>query len=379
MIVNELKIDEVERLVEEVSLQSMFALPWFVKALAIQRPFRFLHIQTTRNEFLVSIVLDSFRLRGLRIYNNAISFSPPQPLNIHVSSQDVSICLEKTKEYICNTYACKELSIIQYPHDPPLLNGIPSLEKWHIMDEGQDLFLDLSIDLPTLYYSMAKRHRYVLRKITGLNNEDVIEIKPEKLTNIGYRLEIGNDIRNLRDFYSLWMITFKKMKKQLSKERIHRVAESFKFENYARSIDILSSKGLCNIFLLYKGDTPLCGAVLYMSNNFLRVKQSYWSAGASTQVAKKLGAPLLLQWMIIKWLKEKHYMKYFLGGLDPDNPYSGPTLFKMGFGGSIIKGKRAIYRDAILRYVFWIGHNLYTRIPMKQKITSSLLKLILEK
>ncbi len=78
---------------------------------------------------------------------------------------------------------------------------------------------------------------------------------------------------------------------------------------------------------------------------------------------KKIPAAYLLQWVAIKEAKKRGCKVYdFWGYSDPvkypKHPYSGPTLFKMGFGGD--KQEYVKTQDYIISQKYWINYIIET-------------------
>jgi len=84
---------------------------------------------------------------------------------------------------------------------------------------------------------------------------------------------------------------------------------------------------------------------------------------------KKIPASYLLQWKSIKKAKKRGCKIYdFWGYIDPvkypKHPYSGPTLFKMGFGGD--KEEYLKTQDLIISKKYWINYIIETIRKIKR-------------
>ena len=78
------------------------------------------------------------------------------------------------------------------------------------------------------------------------------------------------------------------------------------------------------IFIAYKNKTPISALIGTAMGN-----TGIYLLGATNEEGMKLKASYLLQWEMIKWLKQKDIIRYDLGGIDPiNNP--GVYEFKTG-------------------------------------------------
>jgi lipid II:glycine glycyltransferase (peptidoglycan interpeptide bridge formation enzyme) len=94
-----------------------------------------------------------------------------------------------------------------------------------------------------------------------------------------------------------------------------------------------AAEGRGQLFFAYLDDTVLAGAfVTYLG------KKGLYKDGASTREHREVQAPYLLQWQIMRWLKERGVESYDLHGVPPADRLDDPThklqplvQFKSGF------------------------------------------------
>ena len=78
------------------------------------------------------------------------------------------------------------------------------------------------------------------------------------------------------------------------------------------------------IFVAYKNQIPvsaLVGSAMGETGIYL--------LGATNEIGMQNKSAYLLQWEMIKWLKEKNFTRYDLGGIDPEN---NPGVYKFKIG-----------------------------------------------
>lgn len=102
---------------------------------------------------------------------------------------------------------------------------------------------------------------------------------------------------------------------------------SVNIDVFARVQTLLTEDLRPQVFLCYDSGVPVAGAVVDVSGTTAR-----YVLGATTDTGLRLRASYLLQWEILKWLREREVVEYDLGGIDPKrNP--GVHHFKKGLGG----------------------------------------------
>lgn len=124
----------------------------------------------------------------------------------------------------------------------------------------------------------------------------------------------GNDLELYRDFLVLYnqMLARKKFKEYVDPIRMGKMHEE------------LDDEYKLKIFIAYKDNIPVASVVGSAIGN-----TGIYLLGASNEIGMKNSGSYLLQWEIIKWLKQKGCQRYDLGGINiDDNP--GVYKFKSG-------------------------------------------------
>lgn len=105
------------------------------------------------------------------------------------------------------------------------------------------------------------------------------------------------------------------------------------------------------------------GKVIAASYGIFWSNMAFYHHAALLPEYKKIPAAYLLQWEAIKEAKKRGCKVYdFWGYSDPvkypNHPYSGPTLFKMGFGG--YKDEYVKTQDYVISQKYWINYIVET-------------------
>ncbi len=99
-------------------------------------------------------------------------------------------------------------------------------------------------------------------------------------------------------------------------------------EEFGRIQESLPESHRMRILLCQVGDVPVAGLVTSAMGD-----SAIYLLGATSDEGLKSQSAYLLQWTMIKWLKENGFRWYDLGGIDPErNP--GVYSFKRGFSGA---------------------------------------------
>lgn len=188
--------------------------------------------------------------------------------------------------------------------------------------------LDISLSEDELLANMRKTTRYLIKQT--LKNPD---IKIEKSINV-------KDVE-----------IFSKMHEKVSSRQ--------KFVPF--SLDYLKNEfstfqednEIVLFFGKYKGELAAASFVIFWSGI------GFYHHAASFPKYAKLSIPYLLQWEAIKEAKKRQCVLYdFWGYVDPqkqpNHPWAGPTLFKMGFGGKSYNYVKT--QDFPLSKKYWITY-----------------------
>jgi len=123
-------------------------------------------------------------------------------------------------------------------------------------------------------------------------------------------------------------------------------------------------------FLAFSGDNQIAlflakydGKVIAASYGIFWSGAAFYHHAALLPEYKKIPASYLLQWEAIKEAKKRGCKMYdFWGYSDPTthpkHPYSGPTLFKMGFGG--YKDEYVKAQDLVISKKYWLNYAIET-------------------
>jgi lipid II:glycine glycyltransferase (peptidoglycan interpeptide bridge formation enzyme) len=118
--------------------------------------------------------------------------------------------------------------------------------------------------------------------------------------------------------------------RQLYAQMRHRKSfySGVNIEDFATMQESLPRDQAMHVFLCHRAEEPLAGLVCSVLG-----KSAIYLLGATNESGMKLKASYLLQWALIRFLKERAIRYYDLGGIDPDgNP--GVHHFKKGLSGS---------------------------------------------
>ncbi len=188
--------------------------------------------------------------------------------------------------------------------------------------------LDITLSEEELLTNMRKTTRYLIRQT--LKNSDIKAEQSKKIEDIAI---------------------FSKMHEQVSK-RQHFIPFSIEYLKNEFST-FQKDDQIVLFFAKYKGEVAAAAFVIFWSGI------GFYHHAASLPQYAKFSMPYLLQWEAIKEAKKRGCKAYdFWGFVDPKkepyHPWSGPTLFKMGFGG--YKNEYVKAQDLVLSYKYWINY-----------------------
>jgi lipid II:glycine glycyltransferase (peptidoglycan interpeptide bridge formation enzyme) len=173
--------------------------------------------------------------------------------------------------------------------------GFKNVEK---IRQYQTLVLYLDRDLDEIRKSFNQKWRNCLNQ-SERNGLQIVE---------------GNDTELYKDFLKLYsqMIARKKFKEYVDPVKMGEMNNELDDENKLK------------IFTAFKDKLPIASLVGSAIGN-----TGIYLLGASNEIGMKNKASYLLQWEMIKWLKQKDCQRYDLGGINlDDNP--GGYHFKSG-------------------------------------------------
>lgn len=188
--------------------------------------------------------------------------------------------------------------------------------------------LDISLSEEELLKNMRKTTRYVIRQAEKNN-----EIKIEK----------SEDIKDLA--------VYQELNRQVAlRQKFVPFSDSYIKDEF----DIFNRDSQASLFLGKYKDEIVAGALIIFWQG-----TGYYHQAASLPKHAKLSIPYLLQWEAIKEAKKRNCKLYdFWGYIDPkinpNHPWSGPTLFKMGYGGEAYEYVHT--QDYVLSPMYWLTY-----------------------
>lgn len=198
--------------------------------------------------------------------------------------------------------------------------------------------LDIALPEEELLKNMRKTTRYLIKKAS--ENKDIA-------------VESSCDLKDVE--------IFQKLSREVSKRQKF---VSFS-DNYIKNeFEIFSdSKEAIFLFGKYKGEIAAGALVVFWSGI------GFYHQAASLGKFAKFSMPYLLQWEAIKEAKKRGCLVYdFWGFTDPEkfprHPWSGPTLFKMGFGGCAKEHVKT--QDYIVSPKYWFNYIIETARKIKR-------------
>lgn len=169
------------------------------------------------------------------------------------------------------------------------------------------IILDLSKSEEELLSAMHEKTRYNIR----LAVKRGVEIKKDQ---------------NLEIFWDLLQETARRDGFHTHERQYYQKLFAVKSENFSNEL----------FFAEYQGKILAAGLVNFYKAPYNKFETATYLHGASSRAHKGVMAPYFLQWHIAKTAKERGFCYYDFWGIDEEK-WPGPTRFKKGFGGQIIK------------------------------------------
>ena len=191
-----------------------------------------------------------------------------------------------------------------------------------------ELTWELDLDFPEeeLLRNMRKTTRYLIRQ--GLKNEEIKIIK-------------SNDIKDIEKFNNLYLAT--KTRHQFSPFSLNYLKNEF--------LSFLPDNQISLFLGEYKGEVVSSGIFVFWQNI------CFYHHGASSLKYPKVPVSYLLLWEGIKEAKKRGCQKFNFWGIAPisnkKHPWTGLTLFKMGFGGESKEYLKT--QDFIISNSYWFS------------------------
>jgi lipid II:glycine glycyltransferase (peptidoglycan interpeptide bridge formation enzyme) len=190
--------------------------------------------------------------------------------------------------------------------------------------------LDISLPEEDLFKGMRKTTRYVIRQAE--KNTDILIEKSESTKDLAIYQELNRQVALRQKFVPF------------SDKYIKDEFEIFSKDNQALLF-----------FGKYKGEIAAGALVIFWQGT------GYYHQAASLSKYAKLSIPYLLQWEMIKEAKKRGCKLYDFWGyvdpkINPNHPWAGPTLFKMGYSGKDYEYVHT--QDYVLSPKYWLT-NIY--------------------
>jgi lipid II:glycine glycyltransferase (peptidoglycan interpeptide bridge formation enzyme) len=207
------------------------------------------------------------------------------------------------------------LKVLGFRESPMHANAYEATWKLDIRPSEEELSKD-----------MRKTTRYLVRQ--AQKNSDISIIKSERLEDAEAFEKLSREVA-IRQKFSAFDRRFTKKE----------------FEIFSRDGQALW------LFGKFKEEYAAAALVIFWQGT------AFYHQAASLAKYAKLSIPYLLQWEAIKEAKKRGCQLYdFWGYTDPkanpNHPWAGPTLFKMGFGGQ--KYEYVLTQDRPLSLLYWL-------------------------
>ncbi|NWG29376.1 MAG: peptidoglycan bridge formation glycyltransferase FemA/FemB family protein [Ignavibacteriaceae bacterium] len=261
------------------------------------------HLAIYANQDLISLA--QVRIRAVPILNRGIAYIFNGPLwqkknrenNFEILSDIFNALRQK---FVVNQKLLLRIKPYIFSDKIENIDFIKNIDFKRIAKVRQykTLVLYLDKDLDEIRKSFDQKWR------NGLNQSE----------KKGLEIIEGNDSELYKDFLLVYsqMIERKKFKEYVNPNRIGKMNEELNTENKLK------------IFIAYKDKLPIASIVGSAIGN-----TGIYLLGASNEIGMKNKGSYLLQWEMIKWLKQKGCQRYDLGGINlDDNP--GVYHFKSG-------------------------------------------------
>jgi len=242
----------------------------------------------------------------------------------------------------------EKLKILAREEKADFIRVSPILER---TEENNKLFKELGFRLRPLY-----THPESSWKLNIQPDENQLLAGMRKTTRYLIRqAERDKDLEIFQSFSIEDIDKFNQMHLEVVKNQkfIPFSLEYFRKEFTSFSID----NQIALFFAKYKEEIVAASYGIFWS------EMGFYHHAALLPEYKKIPAAYLLQWQVIKEAKKKGCRIYDFWGYsdpvkNPNHPYSGPTLFKMGFGG--YKDEYVKTQDLIVSQKYWINYFVET-------------------
>ncbi|MEK7664069.1 MAG: peptidoglycan bridge formation glycyltransferase FemA/FemB family protein [Patescibacteria group bacterium] len=222
---------------------------------------------------------------------------------------------------------------------------------WERNQENEKLFKDLGFRLRALHTHPESSWKLNIEPL----EQDLLNAMRKTTRYLIKQAEKNKDIEIFQSFNIKDVEEFSKMHLEVVKKQ-NFVPFSLEYFN-KEFLSFLEDKQIALFLAKYKGQLIAASYGIFWSNI------AFYHHAALLPEYKKIPAAYLLQWQAIKEAKKKGCKIYDFWGYsdpikNPKHPYSGPTLFKMGFGG--YKDEYVKTQDYIISQKYWINYIIET-------------------
>lgn len=224
----------------------------------------------------------------------------------------------------------------------------PILER---VKENEKLFKDLGFRLRALHTHPESSWKLNIEP----SEQELLEDMRKTTRYLTKQAENDENLEVFRSFDIKDVEVFDEMHLQVVKNQkfVPFSLEYFKKEFSA----FISDDQIALFFAKYNGKIIASSYGIFWSN------MAFYHHAALMPEYKKIPAAYLLQWVAIKEAKKRKCKIYDFWGYkdplkNPKHPYSGPTLFKMGFGG--YKDEYVKTQDFIISQKYWLNYIIET-------------------
>jgi len=254
---------------------------------------------------------------------------------------------------------------------------------WERSDENTKLFRDLGFRLRPLHTHPESSWKLNIEK-----PEEELLARMRKTTRYLIRQAEKSEVEVFQSFDLKDVEVFNEMHREVVK---HQKFVPFSFEYFKKEFQaFFPDKQIALFFAKYspphqtkkdcaklghkiKPDSPLwCGGkgkIIAASYGIFWSNVAFYHHAALLPEYKKIPAAYLLQWEAIKEAKKRGCKIYDFWGYsdpkkNPNHPYSGPTLFKMGFGG--YREEYVKTQDLVISPKYWLNYIIETGRKIKR-------------
>jgi len=220
----------------------------------------------------------------------------------------------------------------------------PILER---SEENNKLFKDLGFRLRPLHMHPESSWKLNIEK----SKEELLDDMRKTTRYLIKQAQNNKELKIFQSFNIKDIDIFNQMHIEVVK---NQKFVPFSLEYFQKEFTSFSQDNQIALFLAeYKGKIIAASYGIFWSN------RAFYHHAALLPEYKKVPASYLLQWEAIKEAKKRGCKIYDFWGYsdpvkNPKHPYSGPTLFKMGFGG--YKEEYVKTQDFIITWKYWINY-----------------------